>query len=68
MPPSHTFVLGDDVRHHHRDGRTVSDVNLLPAADDLTPPRTRRQGRLRAVVMTTLVLLAVTDLLVFPRH
>ncbi|MEU2281688.1 histidine kinase [Streptomyces sp. NPDC013178] len=36
-------------------------MNLLPATDDLTTTRTRRQGCLRAVGITTLVLLAVAD-------
>nr|WP_234311813.1 sensor histidine kinase [Streptomyces griseus] len=39
-------------------------MNLLPAPDDLTMTRTRRQGCLRAVGITTLVLLAAADVLI----
>jgi signal transduction histidine kinase len=42
----------------------VADVNLLSATDDLTTTRTRRQGCLRAVGVTTLVLLAAADVLI----
>ncbi|MEU0896220.1 hypothetical protein [Streptomyces massasporeus] len=39
-------------------------MNLLPATDDLTTTRTRRQGCLRAVGITTLVLPAAADVLI----
>ncbi|WP_435849601.1 hypothetical protein [Streptomyces tibetensis] len=39
-------------------------MNLLPATDDPTTTRTRRQGCLRAVGVTTLVLPAAADVLI----
>ncbi|MEH0628338.1 hypothetical protein [Streptomyces stelliscabiei] len=39
-------------------------MNLLPATACPTTTRTRRQGCLRAVGITTLVLLAATDVLI----
>ena len=42
----------------------MTDVNLLPATDDIPTTRTRRQGCLRAVGFTTLVLLAAADVLI----
>ncbi|WP_045563633.1 sensor histidine kinase [Streptomyces sp. FxanaA7] len=39
-------------------------MNLLPATDVLTTTRTRRQGCLRALGITTLVMLAVADVLI----
>jgi hypothetical protein len=42
----------------------VTDVNLLPATDDPTTTRTRPPGCLRAVGVTTLVLLAAADVLI----
>jgi hypothetical protein len=42
----------------------VTDVNLLPATDDSPTTRTRRQGCLRAMGVTTLVLLAAADALI----
>ncbi|MFF7790591.1 histidine kinase [Streptomyces sp. NPDC007991] len=42
----------------------MTDVNLLPATDDIPTTRTRRQGHLRAMGVTTLVLLAAADVLI----
>ncbi|WP_060892084.1 histidine kinase [Streptomyces europaeiscabiei] len=42
----------------------MTDVNLLPATDDPTTTRTRRQGCLRATGVITLVLLAAADVLI----
>ncbi|WP_244190355.1 hypothetical protein [Streptomyces caeruleatus] len=39
-------------------------MNLVPATDDIPTTRTRRQGCLRAVGFTTLVLLAAADVLI----
>ena len=43
---------------------TVTDVNLVPATDDPTTTRTPRQSCLRAVGVTTLVLLAAADVVI----
>ncbi|NUP17591.1 MAG: sensor histidine kinase [Streptomyces sp.] len=42
----------------------MTDVNLLPATDDIPMTRPRRQGYLRAMGVTTLVLLAAADVLI----
>lgn len=42
----------------------MSGVNLVPAFNEPTAPRTRRHGCLRAAAVTTLVLLALADLLI----
>jgi signal transduction histidine kinase len=42
----------------------VTDVNLLPATDDIPTTRTRRQRCLRTMVITALVLMAVADVFI----
>ncbi|MFJ9736522.1 sensor histidine kinase [Streptomyces sp. NPDC101166] len=42
----------------------MTDVNLLPATDDIPTTRPRRQGYLRATGVTALVLLAAADVLI----
>lgn len=42
----------------------MTDVNLLSATDDIPTTRTRRQGYLRAMGITALVLLAAADVLI----